>query len=72
MVHGEKCPICDSKRTGDGEMHYTYDKVAKVEADWSCQNCGAMYSIFYKAEKMEVEKFIEDEDDWEKPYEVIL
>jgi transcription initiation factor TFIIIB Brf1 subunit/transcription initiation factor TFIIB len=72
MVHGEVCPICNSKNTGDGEMSYTYDDPAKVAATWSCQDCGAIYSVIYKAEKMEIEKFIEEEDEWEPEYEVTL
>lgn len=70
MVHGEICPICKSNEAGDGEMHYTYDDPAKVVATWSCQDCGAIYSVLYKAEKMEIEKFIESEDEWEDPYEI--
>jgi predicted nucleic-acid-binding Zn-ribbon protein len=72
MVHGEKCPICNSKNTGDGDMSYTHDNPSKVVATWGCDDCGSIYSVLYKAEKMEIEKFIESEDEWEPEYEVTL
>lgn len=72
MVFGEKCPVCNSEKTGDGEMHYTHDNPSKVVATWSCQNCNAIYSVIYVAQKMEIEKFVVGEDYWEELYEVII
>jgi len=70
MVHGEKCPVCHSENTSDGDMHYTYSDPSKVVATWDCHDCNAIYSIIYKAEKMEIEKYIDNEDEWEDSYEV--
>lgn len=72
MVNGEICPVCGSKNTEDGDMHYTYDNPSKVVATWDCRNCNAIYSVIYKAEKMEIEKYIDFEDEWEDAYEVTI
>ena len=70
MVHGENCPVCNSANVSDSDMHYTYDDPAKVVATWDCNDCNAIYSIIYEGKKMEIEKYIDYEDEWEESYEV--
>ena len=65
MVPGEICPVCRSKNCGDGEMHYTYEPVARVSAGWTCWDCNAEWEVLFKAESMIVRKFIEEDDDWD-------
>ena len=64
MVHGEKCPICKSQNTGDGEMHYTHEPTSRISASWDCDDCGCSYEVLYKAQEITVVPY-EVTDNWE-------
>ncbi len=72
MVHGQKCPVCKSTNTGDGDMRYTYDKISKVYATWTCEDCNAMYTVIYKAECIEVIPWSKEFDDLDEDKEYVV
>jgi predicted nucleic-acid-binding Zn-ribbon protein len=74
MVNGDICPHCGSTDVDDGELEYTCENIARVEAGFQCNTCNTMYSVIYKAEKITVIPFDKNFDDldYDREYEVKL
>ena len=54
MVEGSICPECGSRNTGDGELAYTVGNPTKVNADWTCEDCGCSYAVVYKYDETDI------------------